>query len=173
MNGNSGGCVLTCQKCSRKNNTQHTSVSCMINICWYVEFLNPYSAVAEIVWQNKISSMIADAWHLVSPGHQQPWHWLCRINWFLSLRVSKYFRRCGLMKCWHPLTYYFLTLWCSLHINLLKHVKPFVPSGRTWELWMPSEPILMLKSVDEANYFYICLNNFSILIVEKGVKMFS
>ena len=43
-------------------------------------------------------------WHLTSPGHQQPWYWLCRISSFLSyLRKDfNYLRRINMEK-WHKM----------------------------------------------------------------------
>ena len=46
-------------------------------------------------------------WLLTSPGHQQPWYWLCRIGGFLSyLRKDfKYLRRINVEK-WHKMQIY-------------------------------------------------------------------
>ena len=43
-------------------------------------------------------------WLLTSPGHQQPWYWLCRIGGFLSYfrKDFKYLRRINVEK-WHKM----------------------------------------------------------------------
>ena len=40
-------------------------------------------------------------WLLLSPGHQQPWHWLCRINWFMSFSKKDF--NYMFFKCWEIL----------------------------------------------------------------------
>ena len=43
-------------------------------------------------------------WLLTSPGHQQPWYWLCRIGRFLSyLRKDFNYLRCINMEKWHKM----------------------------------------------------------------------
>ena len=43
-------------------------------------------------------------WLLTSPGHQQPWYWLCRVGRFLSYfrKDFKYLRRINVEK-WHKM----------------------------------------------------------------------
>ena len=43
-------------------------------------------------------------WLLTSPGHQQPWYWLCRIGKFLSyLRKDFNYLRCINVEKWHKM----------------------------------------------------------------------
>ena len=43
-------------------------------------------------------------WLLTSPGHQQPWYWLCRIGMFLSyLRKDFNYLRCINVAKWHKM----------------------------------------------------------------------
>ena len=43
-------------------------------------------------------------WLLTSPGHQQPWYWLCRLGRFLSfLRKDLNYLRCINVEKWHKM----------------------------------------------------------------------
>ena len=64
-----------------------------------------YSSSTFCCWNQYIPSKIRSMhwllmpWLLVSPGHQHPWHWTCRINWCLfSTRKNQdyWFTICGL-----------------------------------------------------------------------------
>ena len=47
-------------------------------------------------------SWLLTPWLLTSPGHQQPWYWLCRIGWFLSyLRKDFNYLCCINVEKWH------------------------------------------------------------------------
>ena len=43
---------------------------------------NPYRAGTELIRLNIVNIMDSDA--LALSGHQHPWHWLCKMNKFLS-----------------------------------------------------------------------------------------
>ena len=48
--------------------------------------------------------MAVVSWLLTSPGHQQPWYWLCRIGRFLSyLRNDLNYLRCINVEKWHKM----------------------------------------------------------------------
>ena len=54
----------------------------------------------EYSWRNRSIPWLLMLWRLLSPGHPQPWHWLCRISECLS-SMREYF-------CYH--TYIILML---------------------------------------------------------------
>ena len=58
------------------------------------------------------------AWLLASPGHQQPWYWLCRINRPLSSLRKGYNHLCQLSaeKWWNMLGCFIALIWMSMDL---------------------------------------------------------
>ena len=56
------------------------------DVIWSTECNNPQRAGIELMRFNIVNILFEMPWLLASPGHQQPWHWLCRIDRSLSYR---------------------------------------------------------------------------------------
>ena len=54
------------------------TVSLLTHVCiTRPQWVNPPGAGDGIFWENKSTPWLLMPWLLVSPGHQQPWCWLC------------------------------------------------------------------------------------------------
>ena len=63
----------------------HWMFSSILRLNWNI---NPSGAEMEYSGQARSMPWQLMPWLLMSPGRQQPWYWLCRINRFLSSMVS-------------------------------------------------------------------------------------
>ena len=50
------------------------------DVCLYVQALGTYVRWPSYLGSPRSLSCLLMPWLLTSPGHQQPWHWLCRIS---------------------------------------------------------------------------------------------
>ena len=69
-------------------------------------------------------SWLLMSWLLASPGHQQPWYWLCRIGRSLSYLRKDINHQCHInVEEWHKMWIYVLcSLWKNYHVKGWGHI---------------------------------------------------
>ena len=75
--------------------------------------LNPY-CVGTKLFQFNLVSWLLMPWLLVSPGHQYPWYWLCKICKFLSYMRKDFYYLCHFYVSYEKFSMYRVN-WITLH----------------------------------------------------------